>query len=79
MYFFNLKRDTIPVLGGRNRKKLSPILELTLGTTVPASLHAIVRMMIEGPNIEHQSHGNTTKDHITVILSELLQFNAVKS
>ena len=35
-------------------------------------------MLLEGPNIEHQSHGNTTKDHITVILSELPQFDVVK-
>ena len=41
---------------------------------VPGSLHALVQMILEGRNIEHQSHGNTTKDHIAVILSELLQF-----
>ena len=31
--FFNLKRDTIPELGGATEKALSPIFELTLGTT----------------------------------------------
>ena len=35
-------------------------------------------MILEGPNIEHQSHANTTKEHIAIALSELLMFNIVK-
>lgn len=45
---------------------------------VPQSLNALVRMILEGPNIENQCHANTTKEHIALSLSQLLLFNTVK-
>ena len=46
---------------------------------VPSSLTTLIRMILEGPNIESQSQTNSTKAHIAVGLSELIQFNTVKS
>ena len=45
---------------------------------VPKSLNTLVRMILEGPNIENENHFNTKRDHISVTMSELLQFNTVK-
>ena len=45
---------------------------------VSKSLNTLVRMILEGPNIENENHCNEKRDHISVTMSELLQFNTVK-
>ena len=44
---------------------------------VSKSLLTLIRMILEGPSIENQKQCNTKKDHISVVMTELLQFNAV--
>ena len=39
------------------------------------SLHALVRMLLEGPNIEHQSHGNKTKVILSRGASDVIRHN----
>ena len=46
---------------------------------VPPSLTTLIRMILEGPNIESQSETIRTKSHIAVVPSERVQFNTVKS
>ena len=43
---------------------------------VPPSLHALVGYILEGSHKENQQQINPSKDHIAVIISELLLFNA---
>ena len=45
---------------------------------IPQSLLALVRMILEGPTIENQRNCNATREHIAVVLSELIYFNTVK-
>ena len=45
---------------------------------VSKSLLKLTRMILEGPSITNQTNCNTKRDHISVTLTELLQFNAIK-
>ena len=45
---------------------------------VPKSLLAMVQMILEGPSIGNKSISDTKRDHISLTISELLQFNAIK-
>ena len=45
---------------------------------VSKSLLALTRMILEGPSITNQNNCNTKRDQISVTLTELLHFNAVK-
>ena len=38
----------------------------------------MVQMILEGPSIGNESISNTKRDHISLTISELLQFNAIK-
>ena len=45
---------------------------------VSKSLLALTRMILEGPSITNQNNCNTKRDQVSVTLTELLHFNAVK-
>ncbi len=45
---------------------------------IPPSLYALVRKILQGPSIKHQSNSDTSKKRIALGLSQLLLFNTAK-
>ena len=52
-------------------------LQGTQQNIIPKSLLALVNMILEGPNIKHQTQLDTTTD-VSLSISQLLMFNSVK-